>query len=61
MKNSSVHIFMGCHMRVQVVVSLPCSKRFLSGYFGFPSSKKRNYQILIRYGTHTCKQVLKNF
>ena len=42
------------HMWVEFVVgSLPCSKRFFSGFFGFPlSSKNQHFQIPIQSGTH---------
>ena len=43
------------YMWVEFVVgSLPGSKRFFSGYYGFPLSKVKNehFQIPIRSGTH---------
>ena len=41
------------HMWLEFVVgSLLCSKRFFSGYSGFPLSLKKTFQIPIRSGTH---------
>ena len=52
-----------CHMWVEFVVgSLPCSKRFFSGYFGFPLSSKTNtskFQFNLEH-TDTFKQVHTN-